>query len=197
MKKAKNSLIRLEDVICSGVFVKMQNFFRNFIKNSYIYFLIFLLGLGLRIYALSTYPPLHIDEPCTFAVSTSASELDKGIRFKKSWNDFAFRYGQEYSSQEIQRAFSRMLFLALSAVSSAAFWETFSESAVGAGYPASCSPSQVPAWSCGWPERSLNKCYVFFRPGFYLRGAASMRKRLMLLSYVPIYPSENLFAFLL
>ena len=105
MKKAKKSLIRLEDVICSGVFVKMQNFFRNFIKNSYIYFLIFLLGLGLRIYALSTYPPLHIDEPCTFAVSTSASELDKGIRFKKSWNDFAFRYGQEYSSQEIQRAF--------------------------------------------------------------------------------------------
>ena len=77
----------------------------DFLKKFYIYFLIFFLGLGFRIYALSTEPELHIDEPSSFVVATIGNNLDEKTVFKKTWNQFNFKYDKEYKAKEVQDAF--------------------------------------------------------------------------------------------
>ena len=78
----------------------------KFFKNFYIYILIFALGLGFRIFALSTEPPLHIDEVFSFVGSTSSSNLDKDslYEFKIRWNILRFENNKEYYSKDIQKA---------------------------------------------------------------------------------------------
>ena len=77
--------------------------FIEFMKKFYIYILIFIVGLGFRAYALSTQPALHIDEPCSFAGTSTSNELDKGVRFKRKWDDFNLTYGKEYKAGDIRK----------------------------------------------------------------------------------------------
>ena len=79
----------------------------DYFKNLYIYFIIFFLGLGFRIYALSTEPELHIDEPSSFVVATIDNTLDEEsiLIFKPTWNYFNLTYNKEYKAKDVQNAF--------------------------------------------------------------------------------------------
>ena len=79
--------------------------FVDYLKKFYIYLIIFFLGLGFRIYALSTEPELHIDEPSSFVVATVGNNLDENIIFKPTWNHFYFKYDKEYKAKKVQDAF--------------------------------------------------------------------------------------------
>ena len=77
---------------------------KKFIQNFYIYILIFCVGLGLRMYALSLFPDLQIDEPCSYIVSTTSNRLDKDTLFKESWGKYNFKVGKNYTAKEVQKA---------------------------------------------------------------------------------------------
>ncbi len=71
------------------------------IKNYWPIFLIFIITLSVRIFWVCQKDYLFVDDPASFVVA-SPSNIQDGILFKNSWQNFNFKNNYEYSASELK-----------------------------------------------------------------------------------------------
>lgn len=74
-------------------------------KKYIVYFIIFCIALGLRIFAINQKVFVHHDEPFTFFGATPMNFLpDKNVKFKNTWDKFDIEYNKIYKAKDLKKS---------------------------------------------------------------------------------------------
>ena len=79
--------------------------FKEFLKKSYIFILIFVLAFALRCVGIIKKDCMFFDSTSSIVITTPNNIGPEGRTFKKTWKDFDFISGKVYTGKELKKAF--------------------------------------------------------------------------------------------
>ena len=75
----------------------------DWLKENWIYLVIFVILLVLRIIAIDTKTSFFFDDVASFNASTPNNTFTQGVKYKYSWADIRFEHGKNYKAYEVKK----------------------------------------------------------------------------------------------